>query len=275
MPSGVIFPDSGRAAPAAPETTGSVPSRHAVPVQSDRGPLPPMPEKLPTALRNAAAKGQPAAEFEVGMRLLDGKAGPQNTGDGIAWLERAAKSGIVPAHFRLGGIYEKGLGVRKDLSAARSHYIAAAERGHAKAMHNLAVLYAEGIDGKPDYNNAATWFRRAAARGIADSQFNLGILFARGIGVDQNLAESYKWFALAAIQGDRDAAKKRDEVGARLDKGTLTSVRNAVQTFIPEPQPDDALTVATPPGGWDAAPAGNAAPAKKPRTGQAARVTAS
>ena len=84
-------------------------------------------------------------------------------------------------------------------------------------MHNLAVLYAEGIDGKPDYKTAAQWFRKAAEHGVADSQYNLGILYARGIGVEQNLAESYKWFALAAAQGDQDAAKKRDDVGARLD----------------------------------------------------------
>ena len=79
----------------------------------------------------------------------------QNTEEGVRWLERAAKSGVVPANFRLGGIYEKGLGVKKNLNLARRYYIAAAERGHAKSMYNLAVLHAEGIDGKPDYKTAA------------------------------------------------------------------------------------------------------------------------
>ena len=51
-----------------------------------------------------------------------------------------------------------------------------------------------------------------------DSQYNLGILYARGIGVEANLAEAYKWFALAAREGDTEAAKKRDDVGARLDQ---------------------------------------------------------
>lgn len=141
-------------------------------------------------------------------------------------------------------------------------------------MHNLAVLHAEGIDGKPDYKTAAEWFRRAAEFGIADSQYNLGILLARGIGMEQNLPESYKWFALAAIQGDLDAAKKRDEVGAKLDTASLASARAAVQSFSAQPQPEDAISVQTPPGGWDK-PAADNTPAKKPRAGSVARLTAS
>ena len=103
-------------------------------------------------------------------------------------------------------------------------------------MHNLAVLYAEGIDGKPDYKAAAEWFRKAADYGVADSQYNLGILYARGIGVRANLAESYNWFALAAASGDSDAAKKRDEVAARLDQQSLAAAKLAAQTFVAEPR---------------------------------------
>jgi localization factor PodJL len=116
--------------------------------------------------------------------------------------------------FRLGALYEKGAGVKKDLAAARDHYRAAAEKGHGKAMHNLAVLYAEGVDGAADYRAVAEWFREGADRGVADSQYNLGILYARGIGVEHNFAEAYKWFSLAAKEGDMDAAKKRDDIAA-------------------------------------------------------------
>jgi localization factor PodJL len=140
--------------------------------------------------------------------------------------------------------------------------VAAAAKGNAKAMHNLAVLYAEGIDGKPDYKAAAEWFRKAANRGVADSQYNLGILYARGIGADQNLAESYKWFALAAHQGDQDAGRKREEIAVRLDAQSLMAAKLAVQTFTPQPQPDEAVNVKPPAGGWDQT-ATPATPAKK------------
>jgi localization factor PodJL len=121
-------------------------------------------------------------------------------------------------------------------------------------MHNLAVLYAEGIDGKPDYATAARWFRKAADYGVVDSQYNLAILYARGIGVETNLAEAFKWFTLAARDGDRDSAKKRDDVGAHLDQPTLTAARAAAQTWTIQPQPEAAMQVKVPPGGWDAVP---------------------
>ena len=173
-------------------------------------------------------------------------------------------SGPVPAQYRLGSLYEKGQGVKKDREKARSLYMGAADKGHAKAMHNLAVLYAEGIEGAPDFKAAAQWFRRAAQHNVADSQYNLGILHARGLGVEQNLAESYKWFALAAQQGDKDAAKKRDEVEARLDQQALVAAKLAVQTFVANPQSEEVNTVKPPEGGWDGATA--ASPPTKPKS---------
>jgi localization factor PodJL len=207
------------------------------------------------ALRAAAAAGNPAAEFEIGMRYSEGRGVPANLETAVQWFERAAAKGLAPAMYRLGSLYEKGTGVKKDLEKARQLYIAGADKGNAKAVHNLAVLYAEGIDGKPDYRTASQWFRKAADKGVADSQYNLGILYARGIGVDQNLAESYKWFALAAQQGDQDAAKKREDVAARLDQQSLVAAKLAVQTWAADPPPEEAMNVKAPAGGWDGATA--------------------
>ncbi len=196
------------------------------------------------------------------MRFAEGDGVAQNFTEAAQWFERAAKQGLVPAQFRLGGLYEKGLGVKKNLDTARRYYVAAGEAGNAKALHNLAVLYAEGIDGKPDYATAAKWFRKAADYGIADSQYNLAVLYARGIGVEQNLAEAYKWFALAAQDGDTDSARKRDELEARLDRTSLSAAVQAVQDWSRQQQPEAAVDVKTPPGGWDQAVSSISVPVK-------------
>ncbi len=238
---------------------GSVPGRSVVALASPAA-APLGSDKLPVgiggpALRNAAAAGDATAQYEVASRYADGRGVPASLEEAVRWYERAAEQGIVPAQFRLGSLYEKGQGVKKDLDTARRLYVEAAGKGHAKAMHNLAVLYAEGIDGKPDFRMAAEWFRKGADRGVTDSEYNLGILYARGIGLEQNLGESFKWFSLAAQQGDKDAAKKRDDVAARLDPQSLTAAKLAIQTWAAVPQPDEAVTVKTPPGGWDSAAA--------------------
>jgi localization factor PodJL len=209
------------------------------------------------------------------VRFAEGKGVAPSLEDAAKWYDRAAQAGIIPAVFRLGTFYEKGLGVNKDVDIARRYYIQAAERGNAKAMHNLAVLDADGGGKGANYKSATRWFRKAADCGVADSQFNLGILYARGIGVDQNLAESYKWFSLAAAQGDADAGRKRDDIANRLDAQSLAAAKLAIQTFTAEPQPDDAVTVATPPGGWDGAPAqATAKPVVKPAAAKRAPTTA-
>jgi localization factor PodJL len=233
------------------------------------------PEKLPPALRNAANAGDPAAAYEIAMRHLEGRGISQSVEEAARWLERGAKAGLAPAQFRLGSLYEKGQGVKKNLDTAQRLYQAAAQKGNAKAMHNLAVLHAEGAQGKPEYKTAAQWFRKAADRGIADSQYNLGILYARGIGVEQNLAEAYKWFSLAGAQGDKEAIKKRDDVGAKLDAQSLMAARLAAQTFTTEPQPDEANVVKVPDGGWERATTGAKPAPKKPRAIEPLRITPS
>ncbi len=256
----------------ASDITGAIPAQQAPPASRKltQVQVPPS-ERLPEAiggpaLRAAALKGDATAAYEIGVRFAEGKGVAANFDEAAKWYDRAAQAGVVPAIFRLGTLYEKGLSVKKDVEIARRYYMQAAERGSAKAMHNLAVLDADGGGKGANYKNASQWFRKAADRGVADSQFNLGILYARGIGVDQNLAESFKWFSLAAAQGDADSVRKRDDIAKRLDAQSLAAAKLAIQTFTPEPQPDDAINVAAPAGGWDAAPvqATTAKPAARP-----------
>jgi localization factor PodJL len=282
----VVIPQAATpvAAPiTAADITGTIPQVSANPAPANRKlaliQIPPE-EKLPDGiggpvLRTAALKGDPAAAYEIGVRYAEGKGVPANYDEAAKWYDRAAQAGLVPAIFRLGTLYEKGLSVKKDLDIARRYYLQAAERGNAKAMHNLAVLDADGGGKGANYKSASQWFRKAADRGVADSQFNLGILYARGIGVEQNLAESFKWFSLAAAQGDADSVRKRDDVAKRLDAQSLAAAKLAIQTFTPEGQPDDAVNVASPAGGWDVAPtqasSAKPAPAKPVLTKRAAR----
>jgi localization factor PodJL len=261
----VVIPQAAApvAAPiTATDITGTIPQVSANPAPANRKlsliQIPPE-EKLPDGiggpvLRTAALKGDPSAAYEVGVRYAEAKGVPANYDEAAKWYDRAAQAGLVPAIFRLGTLYEKGLSVKKDIDIARRYYLQAAERGNAKAMHNLAVLDADGGGKGANYKSASQWFRKAADRGVADSQFNLGILYARGIGVEQNLAESFKWFSLAAAQGDADSVRKRDDVAKRLDAQSLAAAKLAIQTFTPEGQPDDAVNVASPAGGWDVAP---------------------
>ncbi|MGL4727610.1 MAG: hypothetical protein ACRCWO_02530 [Bosea sp. (in: a-proteobacteria)] len=226
--------------------------------------LPDMPASLGTAgLRNAVAKGDARAVFDLATRLADGRGVQRDPKLALKLFERSAAAGLVPAQFRVGNMYEKGIGTSRDVGLARLWYERAAEKGNAKAMHNLAVLYAEGATGKPDYPVAGEWFRKAAEFGVRDSQFNLAILLARGLGSAQDLGQSYTWFAIAAAQGDEEAGKKRDEVSLQLQPADLASAKQAVERWKAKPAEPVANEVPLPAKGWDE-PVAQPAQPKKP-----------
>ncbi len=189
----------------------------------------------PIELRQAAANGDPRAQFEVAAIYTEGRAITQDYAQAAIWYERAAAQGFAPAQYRLGSLYESGNGVAKDLDTARLWYEKAAEAGNRMAMHNLASLYAGGNLGKQQFDSAAKWFEEAADRGLTDSQFNLGMLYARGLGVPQSLNDSFKWFGIAALSGDKDATKARDDIARSLDADTMAKLTAEIAAFKPAP----------------------------------------
>jgi localization factor PodJL len=216
-------------------------------------------------MRKAALEGNVNAVYEIGQRAADGVGMARDPRLALRLFERAAAAGFAPAQFRLANMHEKGVGTARDAQLAMNWYRRAADKGNAKAMHNLAVLIAEGADGKADYSAAAAMFRQAAEHGVRDSQYNLAILLGRGLGAEQDLVQSYTWFAVAAREGDADAAKKRDEVGAKLTPIDLAAGRSASLSWKPK-TPDPAANEAMAPAeGWDPAPKA-ARPAPRPRS---------
>jgi len=200
-----------------------------------------------------AEAGDAAAQFDLAVRYAEGGAGPRNYELAAQWYEKAAQQGLAVAEYRLGSLYEKGLGVGKDMQRAKDLYQRAAEKGNTRAMHNLGVLAAEG--GKPNYTSAALWFGKAAEYGIRDSQYNLAVLLARGLGLPKDLVKSYTWFAIVAAAGDADAARKRDDVAARLTSSELAAANAAAADFAPRSADHAANEITASPAQLEAAPA--------------------
>jgi|GEM_PF-1142456 len=198
-----------------------------------------------------AESGDAAAQFDLAVRYAEGGAGPRNYELAAQWYEKAAQQGLAVAEYRLGSLYEKGLGVGKDMQRAKDLYQRAAEKGNTRAMHNLGVLAAEG--GKPNYTSAALWFGKAAEYGIPDSQYNLAVLLALGLGLPKDLVKSYTWFAIVAAAGDADAARKRDDVAARLTSSELAAANAAAAGFAPRPADHAANEITPPPARLEAA----------------------
>ena len=92
-------------------------------------------------------------------------------------------------------------------------------------------MYERGLGVALDYTAAANWFFRAAEQGTVKAQLGLGIAYTEGHGVAPDYVQAYKWLNLSAAGstevGARDAAAKiRDSLAALM---TPTQIAEAQQ----------------------------------------------
>lgn len=218
-------------APPTIATSAPTPTPSKVAIAPPADPASTVAGKRPGTIEQAAAAGDPIAQYELALARLE--KGDRLQGSGL--LRRAADQGLPIAQYRLAKAYERGEGVKADLAEARRWTENAARGGNRKAMHDTAVYFAEGDAGPQDYGTAAQWFRRAAERGLPDSQYNLGVLFEQGLGVKADPVEAVFWFSLAARAGDKDASQKVANASSRLNAEQNAAIRERVNAYAPRP----------------------------------------
>ena len=115
-------------------------------------------------------------------------------------LRPLAAKGDPHAQFLMGMLYDSGKGVAQDQATAASWYRKAAKQGHLMAQVFLGVLLYTGQGVKQDYAESARWFRTPADSGDNQAQFYLGAMYERGAGVKKNESEAIRWLTQSAAQ---------------------------------------------------------------------------
>jgi TPR repeat protein len=90
-------------------------------------------------LRLKAERGDPDAEYKLGLAYDVGVGAPQDLAQAAAWYERAAEQGHAGAQFSLGLMYSNGRGVPQDLVRAHMwlNLAAAASQAGARSERDL------------------------------------------------------------------------------------------------------------------------------------------
>lgn len=93
-------------------------------------------------MREAAAKGNSYATYEVGHHLLEGLGVEKHYESAVEWIQLAAGSPhyVPDAMYDLGRMYENAWGLTIDLNKAKSWYENAARKGHQGAKEALVRL---------------------------------------------------------------------------------------------------------------------------------------
>jgi TPR repeat protein len=130
---------------------------------------------------------------------------------GIRWLRRASKLGIIEASYQLGRVYQQGIGIPTDMNAAFMQFEGAAlAGGHAMAAELAGDMKYGGVGTMQDLVAAANFYFIAAERGGRIKAMNsVGVLLETGSGTmdrQPQINEAAKWFFEASRRGSPEAS---------------------------------------------------------------------
>lgn len=183
-------------------------------------------------LRRLAERGDPAAQYQLGMQFGNKGETPENTAAMAKWLKKAAEQGHPKAQFGLAALYGTGQGVPQDWVQALMWLELAAARGapdiqqirqsFVARMTSAQVASAKKLaedklqrahweeDPETSFRKARAepggelrWFRERAERGDPGAQFNYGIMLLGGDPkqVPHDEVEGLMWLTLARKGG--------------------------------------------------------------------------
>jgi hypothetical protein len=121
------------------------------------------------ALRLAAQKGDPNAQYDLAVALvkpIPPHSGPIKGGaEAAELLEKSALQGNVDAAFLLGHMYQYATGVSKDVGKSLQWLTKAANGGNVSAMVTLDIMYRVGDGVMKNKVKARDYYAKAAEKG--------------------------------------------------------------------------------------------------------------
>lgn len=152
--------------------------------------------------KTQAEKGDPLAQYALGMGYFAGVGVEVDPARGVSWLRKSADQGHAPAQLELGTCYAKGKGVERNEAEAVQWFRKAADQGNPRAQFELGYCYYAGKGVQADKTIAAPLLLKASQAGVADAHFVIGACYRFGRGVPKDLVEAYAYYTLAELASD-------------------------------------------------------------------------
>ncbi len=200
--------------------------------------------KVNALIKTNAAQDQQdeTIDAEAQIKLANDFYSKKNYKEAIVWYRKAADQGNIAGQYNLGILYEKGLGLKTDLSQAIHWYQKAANQNDKDAVTHLTnaqIKLAGQLYQAKNYKEAVYLYRRLAEQGNPVGQYNLGILYEKGLGVPSDNNQAKLWFYKAADQGDADAINKIN--GNSLSQDSQPGINSFKEQTIPHYKAGDKL----------------------------------
>lgn len=183
------------------------------------------------SLMDLAKRGDPEAQYLVGVAYLEGKRVPRDPATGIRWLRHATSQQHTEARFALAAAYRDGNGVPQNHAGAARLFRDGAIARHPPSQLELAKLYAQGRGVAQDDAQAIELINVAAWQNLPAAQALLGEWFYLGRGVEKNIDRSYVLLSLSGDAITPDGRKMLEEIDEKLNDGERAVLHRAVRDY--------------------------------------------
>lgn len=168
--------------------------------------------------RKGAEAGSPFAMCICSRFCLAGL-GQSSVEMALEWVAKAVACGSALGYFEMGGLYQRGIGLPKDVDQARSHYLSSAKLGFGFAATQLAEMYRTGQFGSIDMGSAIEFATLAYQLDDSMSPLLIAGWYERGDGVAKDEEEAVRWYVRAAEMGNFLASLRLSEAYANAELG--------------------------------------------------------
>ncbi|SFW51095.1 TPR repeat, partial [Ruminococcus sp. YE71] len=195
-----------------------------------------------------SGKGNALATFALGKLYSTEKLGTKDETKSYQYyelaltafreLEKTADKQKPYLQYRIGKMYQYGLGTETDYIEAHDWFERSANQNNKYAQFSLANMYYYGTGVEQDFQKAFEWYERSYQQGMPYAAFALGQMYSRGQYVDKDDEKAQKCYK-EALQGflnmETDAADDNllYKIGQmyRDGKGTKSDIAKALKFF--------------------------------------------
>lgn len=148
-----------------------------------------------------AQKGDPKAQYEIGLAIGLGNSIEENVETGVKWIEKSAIQGYLDAVITMGDLCCE----KNDYLKAAKWYKIASDNGDSHSMFRIATFYGIGRGVEKDKRKSAFYMQQAAEKGHIRAMNMLGMYYAEGFGIERNWEKCFYWTQKAANNGHEGA----------------------------------------------------------------------
>ena len=149
-------------------------------------------------LKGLAVNGEPVAQREWGVILLEGRLQPRDVELAVGWLHRAAQAGDARAQAMYGELFLQGKGVNAHAPTAIDWLQQSAQKDDPQGQYLLGGVFRDGHGVEQDVIEGAYWMDRAATQGWTDAQWALSQMYVKGGALVPRPDQARRWMLAAA-----------------------------------------------------------------------------